>query len=68
MLTKKLQALFFFLLAPIYLVLVYYKTVYDTDIDGLLIVSSMIFLFYLPFQALLSDNSKNISIQILLKN
>jgi hypothetical protein len=68
MIIKRLQALFFFLLAPIYLVLVYYKTVYDVNTDGLLIVSFMIFLFYLPFQALLSDSSKDISIQVLLEN
>jgi len=47
---KKIQIPLFFLLTPLYLALVYYKTVFSVDLNGLVFLSSVIFVLYFPFK------------------
>ncbi|UCN00027.1 hypothetical protein LCX93_10925 [Sulfurimonas sp. SWIR-19] len=62
------KSLFFFLLMPVYLGLVYYKTVYESDIEGLLALSVIMLLVYLPFASLLAQENAELSIYSLLEN
>ncbi|QOY53208.1 hypothetical protein [Candidatus Sulfurimonas baltica] len=62
------QGTFFLLLTPMYLWMVYYKTVYDTDLGGLLVLSTILLIVYFPFQVILSQNKQELSIHSLLDN
>ena len=68
MILSKLQSIFFFLLTPLYLGVVYYKTVFNVDINGLLALSLFILTFYLPIHILLNKNNQFMSISSLLNN
>lgn len=59
---------FLLTLTPIYLSLIYYKNVTGVDLLGLLIVSLIMFLLYLPIQTVVSESGNDLSIEAILHN
>lgn len=67
--TKRINPFDTFLLlamTPIYLALVYYKTVMGADTQSLLLISALILVVYVPIGAAISDNTLPVSIHTVL--
>ena len=58
----------FLMLTPLYLFLIYYKTVMGADLEGLIAVSFVIFILYLPIQILVTENDLELTFDAIFNN